>query len=290
MLRGIVLVVASMLAAATCGGRSELDSGTGMPVPQANFAEAYAAAECSALAGCCAAVGLRPAAGCVSTVAARIQGEVAGAVNAGAVYDATTAGACVAAVGALFAQCTVKLGGYALPDVCSQVFTHKPTPPGGSCASSWQCADGLSARGQCSSFTSATGTTPLACEQIVYVSQGEDCIQKQPPNTRLVCRPPSFCDFGGKRGGVCLPRSQLGQPCLAAVLTGEGDDCDLGLVCDRLGSKVCVSASQPGAPCTIAEQCEGFACGQPRPGSPPVPPRTCQPLVVQWFPFACDGP
>jgi hypothetical protein len=83
----ILLVIPALAVLAGCGHVAIA------PVAQDDFADAYAAAECSALAGCCKTDGLLPASACVSTVSAQTRIQVEGATNAGAVYDSSTAGA-----------------------------------------------------------------------------------------------------------------------------------------------------------------------------------------------------
>jgi hypothetical protein len=91
---------------------------------------------------------------------------------------------------------------------------------------------------------------------------------------------------------MCRARTQLGEPCLAAVEPGMGDDCELGLVCDRLASKTCVPAKKPGEACTAIEQCQDFECwaGATGIGIAPGEVGTCQSLTSVWFPFACQAP
>jgi hypothetical protein len=282
----VFLVVPTLAVLAGCGHVVVV------PVAQDDFADAYAAAECSALAGCCTADGLLPGSACTSAVRAEIEVALDGATSAGAVYDPRTARACIDAIGAFFAACDVKLGPVQLPTVCSQVFTNKTTPPGAPCTSKWQCADGPSAEGACISSTSASGTIPPRCEQIVWLAEGADCRQSMPPpNTQRWCAASLVCN--DELGGTCEKRTLLGEPCVAAVELGMGDDCAMGLVCDLFASKTCVPAKKAGDACTAIDQCQDFGCWASATAGVGIPPGevgTCQSLTSGWFPFACQAP
>src|SRR5579883_3022715 len=104
------LLIAAGVALGACGGTTSGNGGNGNnpPVQASAFATSYAHAICDNVASCCQTNGLAyDANNCLTSAQGIVHGLLVNpAVAAGATYDASAAGDCVAAIKAAVTACS----------------------------------------------------------------------------------------------------------------------------------------------------------------------------------------
>jgi hypothetical protein len=165
-------------------------------------------------------------------------------------FDAAAAGKCLDALET--SSCLSQKSATALPEPCRKAIVGT-IALGEACATSLDCAPS----GRTDRYNICIGGpkgAPSVCTRVDRRSAGQSCGQPV-DEVWSECTPPLLCDTERE---ICVRRAKLGEPCLTGPLWG--DTCDVGLVCDRNGSKRCVKPTPVGGPCTSVDECENLAC------------------------------
>ena len=259
---------------ACAGSVSPGPDGDGTPVPIEALPERLANAACENIAGCCNSSAIAfDLATCRATAKAALQKAVNQETSLSVRYDASAAGACIAAYGAYFKGC-VDGDEKSIEADCSQVFVGT-VAVGGACTNNQDCAPSAAGSGSCVHDTTGDTTgqsnggvcvaaVNSSSPAIVHGKLGEacvgscsgsgDCAGPAPsgpsPSVTALCFTEDGlqCEF---RTQTCQPFAALGEPC-------NFGGCVAGAFCSN--TSACSATKPDGAVCASNEECTGRRC------------------------------
>lgn len=238
------------------------------------FLDAYAAAACGALAGCCTASSFAyDQAACVASFRGTYLGLVEKA-GCGAAYVPARGAACLAALSPTKAYCA---SGSLFPgtakDDCRAALVGT-SAPGEPCTTILDCAPWPGANVTCLS----SNAKPSFCQAEQQQALGASCEPFSEAAFEKDCASGLYCDLGATK--TCKKIGAEGEPCSAAT-----DACQSGLWC--VGGTCVAGTAKAGEACdgptpaTAASRCaSGLWCAQhvcvPVPAlGDPCPPSGC---------------
>lgn len=295
--RWIALVTGAGMWIAACGGSSS-NGGAAPPVTANDFVGAWAHAVCDNIAACCAKGGIGyNANNCLVAVQGLIQAGVNQATAAGATYDATAAGDCVAKTRDAVVACNDTTQSKSDTNAaCNRVYSGTKKP-GESCNLSSDCASSPDGTVTCDHWSTGSqdggASSGTLCQLRKTPKGGEPCGSSGGMPASVV----GACDYGQSdafacdyQTHACVPRSDIGATCTSSdscvttaycasqkcaarlgvggACTGFGSECDATSRCDT-ATKLCAAKLADGAVCMTGTDCAGGRCsgGKCRPSS-----------------------
>jgi len=255
-------------------GRNGTPGGSGAPVAIEALPERLASAACESMAACCRSADIPfVLATCRANATPLLQKAVNEALRANIRYDASAAGACIAAYGDYFKGCFVA-NDKLVEASCSRVFVGT-IPLSGACTKSEECAPAADGRGRCD-FDSdqAQGVCVGPSASVPSTPHGKlgeacagscsgsgDCGGAAPSGSGPVVTTVCFadeglqCDFATQ---TCQPLAALGQVCSSGA-------CVAGAFCAQ---GVCAALKPDGAECSENQECMARRCSLLDPAAP----------------------
>ena len=244
------LLLAAGLGLGACSSEdSETAAGHGQAatVAREDFVEAWAAAVCESLRGCCQAMSAPyDAQGCKDLMIGGLGEDLAVAVNSSkAEYDSAQAATCIAQGKEFAAGCGATT--VSAPAACDKVF-QGTVPAGGACTASEECAAPAGGTAHCEMTDEFTGV----CMAEARGALGDPC-----SSTCSSGEGGGFCS--GFAGPAAPPAPGAPNSTSSASATCHQED---GLYCNA-ETMLCEASLSIGSPCTDALECAtGAACLQ----------------------------
>ena len=254
-----------VVAAAGCHAGASSGSASATEIPLASYCDAVAEQSCARFAPCCEQSGFAVDVGaCRTQQRAVCAAGVQAHQQHGHVYDASSAGRCLASAGELYDGCIRRndtfFASQRASEACALVWTGT-AKVGGPCAEDADCRPQPGSRVGCGGTAGKTciavGTAPAgaACDTSGAIGTAVDCV------AGTACTPLSVLpggDAGAPGGAVCLAPAAVGGRCTSGVPS----ECQDGLWCD-FRSGTCRFPGRDGDSCSGAPCATGLACHYP---------------------------
>lgn len=273
-MRPPLLLLLLLPLSAACSSTSASPSAA--PLALQSYCTSVARSICDRFAPCCRAGGMSvDVDACLSRQKSRCDEAVAVEQSKGRVYDASSAGACVAGADAFFDGCVRRDLAYwrtqAVSEACARVWTGS-AKAGEACTDDADCASAPDERVACVSDGSKR-----VCAAIHLAASGQSC-DLTPGGAMVGCADGLYCASGTCRApsaenGGCSPSlgsCKDGLACHVKALVckspgkrgdscSNGVPCGAGLYCGLAGT--CTAFVGAGGSCRNYERCaDGLAC------------------------------